>query len=113
MECEPYLTTDHRVMLEQQSDIFMGIRYLMRVTGAERTIIGIEGNKLDVAQSLRDHLPAGEPVAVEVAEVKYPQGAEKMLITALLGREVPSGGLPSDVGVVVVNVATTEWLFAR
>jgi electron transport complex protein RnfC len=107
VECEPYLTTDHRVMLEQQPDIFMGIRYLMRVTGAERAIIGIEGNKLDVAQSLRDHLPAGEPVAVEVAEVKYPQGAEKMLITALLGREVPSGGLPSDVGVVVVNVATT------
>jgi electron transport complex protein RnfC len=107
VECEPYLTTDHRVMMEQQADIFMGIRYLMKVTGAERTIIGVEGNKLDVAESLREHLPPGEPVDVEVVEVKYPQGAEKMLITALLDREVPSGGLPSDVNVVVVNVATT------
>ena len=92
---------------EQQPDIFTGIRYLMKVTGARRTIIGIEANKLDVADSLRAHLPAGDTVAVAVAQVKYPQGAEKMLITALLDREVPSGGLPSDVGVVVVNVATT------
>ncbi len=107
VECEPYLTTDHRVMLEQQPDIFTGIRYLMKVTGAKRTIIGIEANKLDVADSLRAHLPPGDPVSVAVAQVKYPQGAEKMLITALLDREVPSGGLPSDVGVVVVNVATT------
>jgi electron transport complex protein RnfC len=107
VECEPYLTTDHRVMLEQQADIFTGIRYLMKVTGAARALIGVEGNKLDVAESLRRHLPGdGEPVGVVVVEVKYPQGAEKMLITALLGREVPSGGLPSDVGVVVVNVAT-------
>jgi electron transport complex protein RnfC len=107
VECEPYLTTDHRVMLEQQPDIFSGIRYLMKVTGAKRTIIGIEANKLDVADSLRAHLPADQPITVAVAEVKYPQGAEKMLITALLDREVPSGGLPSDVHVVVVNVATT------
>jgi electron transport complex protein RnfC len=106
VECEPYLTTDHRVMLEQQGDIFTGIRYLMKVTGATRTVIGVEANKLDVAESLRQHLPAGEPVSVEVVAVKYPQGAEKMLITALLDREVPSGGLPSDVNVVVVNVAT-------
>jgi len=107
VECEPYLTTDHRVMVEQQADIFMGIRYLMKVTGARRCVIGIEANKLDVADALREHIPAGMQVAVEVAEVKYPQGAEKMLITALLGREVPSGGLPSDVGAVVINVATT------
>ncbi len=107
VECEPYLTTDHRVMVEQQADIFSGIRYLMKVTGAGRAIVGIEGNKLDVADSLRRHLPEGETdISVEVVAVKYPQGAEKMLITALLGREVPSGGLPSDVGVVVVNVAT-------
>ena len=107
VECEPYLTTDHRVMMEQQADIFTGIRYLMKATRAARTVIGIESNKLDVAESLRQKLPKNEPVSVEVLEVKYPQGAEKMLITALLGREVPSGGLPSDVGVVVVNVATT------
>ena len=107
VECEPYLTTDHRVMLEQQADIFTGIRYLMKVTGAGKTIIGIEANKVEVAESLRAQVPAGDPVTVEVVEVKYPQGAEKMLITALLDREVPSGGLPSDVDVVVVNVATT------
>lgn len=107
VECEPYLTTDHRVMVEQQADIFTGIRYLLKVTGAPRAIIGVEANKLEVAESLRAAAPADIPVAVEVVAVKYPQGAEKMLIQALLGREVPSGGLPSDIKVVSVNVATT------
>lgn len=105
-ECEPYLTTDHRVMLEQQPDIFTGIGYLLKASGAERAVIGVEANKRDVFESLREALPAGEPIAVELLAAKYPQGAEKLLIAALLGREVPSGGLPSDVGVVVVNVAT-------
>jgi len=107
VECEPYLTTDHRVMLEQQADIFTGIRYLLKVTGTARAIIGVEANKLDVVDALRAALPADLPATVEVVAVKYPQGAEKMLLRALLGREVPSGGLPSDVGVVSVNVATT------
>ena len=105
-ECEPYLTTDHRVMLEQQQDLFTGIRYILKATGAKRAIIGVENNKIDAAESLRANLPVGEPLSVEVVPAKYPQGAEKMLITALLGREVPSGGLPADVHVVVVNVAT-------
>lgn len=107
IECEPYLTTDHRVMLEQDADIFMGIRYLLKSTGAERAIIGIEANKQDAADHLRKLIPSDMPVTVEVVPVKYPQGAEKMLITSLLGREVPSGGLPIDVNAVVVNVATT------
>jgi electron transport complex protein RnfC len=107
VECEPYLTTDHRVMLEQREDIFTAIRYLLKATGAARAIIGVESNKLDVAQALLDALPPGGAVSVEVLPVKYPQGAEKMLIKALLGREVPSGGLPLEVGAVVVNVATT------
>lgn len=107
VECEPYLTTDHRVMIEQQADIYTGIRYLLKVTGAPRAIIGVEANKLDVVELLRAAAPADLPVSVEVVAVKYPQGAEKMLIAALLGREVPSGGLPSDVNVVTVNVATT------
>ena len=107
IECEPYLTTDHRVMLEQASDIFMGIRYLLKATRANRAIIGIEANKLDAAEHLNSNLPPDIPVAVEVVPVKYPQGAEKMLITSLLGLEVPSGGLPIDVGALVVNVATT------
>lgn len=106
VECEPYLTTDHRVMLEQAADVHTGIRYLLKATGAERAIVGIEANKLDAAERLRDTAPADLPVEARVVRVKYPQGAEKMLITALLGSEVPSGGLPSDVGVVVVNVAT-------
>jgi len=107
VECEPYLTTDHRVMLEQTADIHTGIRYLLKATGAERAIIGVEANKLDAADALRAAVPADLPVSVEVLEVKYPAGAEKMLITVLLGREVPSGGLPVELGVVVVNVATT------
>lgn len=107
IECEPYLTTDHRVMLEQREDIFTGMRYLLRATGARRAIIGVEANKPDAAEHLRAGLPDDLPATVELLRVKYPQGAEKMLITALLGREVPSGGLPLDVGVLCSNVATT------
>ena len=107
VECEPYLTTDHHVMLEQRDDIFEGIRYLMRITGVERVIIGVEANKPDAAAHLRAGVPEDLPVDVEVLRVKYPQGAEKMLITALLGREVPSGALPLDVHALCVNVATT------
>jgi len=105
-ECEPFLTTDHRVMLEHGEDVHRGIRYLLKATGAKRAVIGIEANKLDAAQALRAEAPGDVPVSIEVARVKYPQGAEKMLIAALLDKEVPSGGLPADVGVVVVNVAT-------
>ncbi len=106
IECEPYLTTDHRVMLEQDNDIFMGIRYLLKCTGAKKAIIGIEANKQDAADHLQKLIPDDLPVSVSVVPVKYPQGSEKMLITSVLGKEVPSGGLPIDVGIVVVNVAT-------
>ncbi len=106
IECEPYLTTDHRVMLEQDSDIFTGIRYLLKITGAGECLIGIEANKQDAADHLASRLPGDLPVRIRVVPVKYPQGSEKMLITSLLGREVPSGGLPIDAGCVVVNVAT-------
>ncbi|NLR91783.1 electron transport complex subunit RsxC [Flammeovirga agarivorans] len=107
VECEPFLTTDHRVMLEQAEDIFMGIRYLLKATGANECIIGIEANKKNAAKHLESLLPEDLPISVKVVPVKYPQGAEKMLITSVLDIEVPSGGLPIDVGVVVVNVATT------
>ena len=106
-ECEPYLTTDHRVMLEQREDLFRGIRYLLRAVGAERAIVGVEANKPDAAEHLRAGLPEDLPVEVQVLRVKYPQGAEKMLIHSLLGREVPAGGLPLEVGALCVNVATT------
>lgn len=109
-ECEPYLTTDHRVMLEHAADVMTGIPYLLKATGAKQAIIAVEANKQDAAESLRRAIPAGAPIRVEILPVKYPQGAEKMLITALLGREVPSGGLPADVQVVCVNVGTTAEL---
>jgi electron transport complex protein RnfC len=107
VECEPYLTTDHRVMLEQADDIFMGIRYILKVSGAERVIVAVEANKLDAADHLSEQFPADLNGSVEVLRVKYPQGAEKMLFSALLGREVPSGGLPLDVQALCCNVATT------
>ncbi len=107
VECEPYLTTDHRVMLEQEDDIFTGIKYLLKATGAKKAIIGIEANKQDAADHLSKHIPKGLRVSVQVLPVKYPQGAEKMLITSILGKEIPSGKLPIEAGAVVVNVATT------
>jgi electron transport complex protein RnfC len=106
VECEPYLTTDHRVMLEQTRDIFTGIRYLLKATGAERTIIGVEANKPDAALKLKDNIPTDLPVSIEVLNVKYPQGAEKMLIKTLLNREVPTGAHSVEIGVIGVNVAT-------
>ena len=107
VECEPYLTTDHRVMLEQSADIFTGIRYLLKATGAGEAIVAIEANKPDAARKLEAACPQDLPATVRVSPVKYPQGAEKMVIRSLLGREVPSGGLPADVGAICVNVATT------
>jgi len=107
VECEPYLTTDHRVMLEQTADVFSGIRYLLRATGARAAIIAVEENKQDAATKLRQSCPEDLPVSVQVCPVKYPQGAEKLVIKALLGREIPSGGLPADVHTICINVATT------
>jgi len=109
-ECEPYLTTDHRVMLEYSMDLFAGIRVAMKAVGAERAIIGIEDNKPDAIRELRKACPGDGSVTVGVMKTKYPQGAEKMMIKALLGREVPSGGYPSAVGVSVYNVATLAQL---
>jgi electron transport complex protein RnfC len=107
VECEPYLTTDHRVMLEQSADIFMGIRYLIRALGVNESIIAVEANKPDAASKLERECPGELPVSVRVCPVKYPQGAEKLVIKSLLGREIPSGGLPADIGALCVNVATT------
>lgn len=107
VECEPFLTTDHRVMLEQTEEIFMGIRYLLKLTKAERVIIGVEANKPDAAARLQNEFPSDIEGSVEVLRVKYPQGAEKVLFSALLGREVPSGKLPLDIHALCCNVATT------
>ncbi|MBT8420148.1 MAG: electron transport complex subunit RsxC [Gammaproteobacteria bacterium] len=111
-ECEPYLTTDHRVMLENSLNLFAGIRLTMRAVGAARAVIGIEDNKQDAIETLRAACPDDGSITVEEMKTKYPQGAEKMMLKALLGREVPSGGFPSAVGVSVYNVATLAQLGA-
>jgi electron transport complex protein RnfC len=105
VECEPYLTNDHRLMLERGGEILEGARIVMKVLGVHRACLGIEANKLDAIRHMQE-LAAGTGVQVVGLKVKYPQGAEKQLIKAVLGREVPSGGLPFDVGVVVQNVGT-------
>ena len=104
-ECEPYLTADYRVMLERGDDVLLGAQMISKILGVERTIVGIEENKPEAIENLRQ-LTGSAGGEVQVVETKYPQGAEKMLIKALLNREVPSGGLPMDVGVVVSNVGT-------
>jgi electron transport complex protein RnfC len=107
-ECEPYLTVDHRLMLERPGDILSGAGAIARAVGAERIILGIENNKPDAIEALTAEVSKEGLSGVEIVSLKtkYPQGGEKMLIKAILGREVPSGGLPMDVGVVVHNVGT-------
>ncbi|MCP4469223.1 MAG: electron transport complex subunit RsxC [Gammaproteobacteria bacterium] len=105
-ECEPYLTTDHRVMLEQPEDLIQGIKYALKATGTRRAIIGIEDNKLDAVETIRAHLHHEKFIEVRTVETRYPQGAEKLLVKSLLGKEVPEGGLPIDVGVIIHNVGT-------
>ncbi|UCC48379.1 MAG: electron transport complex subunit RsxC [Gemmatimonadota bacterium] len=105
-ECEPYLTTDHHIMLEYPERVHLGIRIMMRALSVDRVMIGIERNKPDAIEAIRATLPTDLDVTVHPLTVKYPQGAEKMLIKALLGREVPSGKLPLHVGVVVQNVGS-------
>ncbi len=105
-ECEPYLTTDHRVMLEQPERLLSGIRLVRKAVGAERVIIGIEDNKLDAVRVIRARLRPDDPIEVTVIEAKYPQGAEKMLVKSLLGIEIPSAGLPSEVGLMISNTGT-------
>jgi electron transport complex protein RnfC len=105
-ECEPYLTTDHRVMVEYPKQVLYGTRVVMRALGVERAIIGVEDNKPDAIAALREANADRPDITIEAVAAKYPQGAEKMLVKVLLGREIPSGGLPADVGLAVFNVAT-------
>jgi electron transport complex protein RnfC len=106
-ECEPYLTADHRLMIEKPDEIVSGLQIIMKAVGVSKGFIGIERNKPDAIAAM-EKAASGKPgITVSPLTVKYPQGAEKMLIKALTGREVPGkGGLPMDVGVVVQNVGT-------
>lgn len=107
VECEPYLTADHRAMLEMGDKILDGMSVIMKVLGTENGFIGIENNKPDAVEVMRDLIARrGLPYQVIPLKVKYPQGAEKMLIEAVIKRKVPTGGLPMDVGTVVNNVGT-------
>lgn len=105
-ECEPYLTTDHRTMVEFPERVHFGVRVMMHTLGVRRAVIGVEKNKPDAIEALRATVPADLDVTVFPLTVKYPQGAEKMLIKAVTGREVPSGKLPMHVGVVVQNAGS-------
>ena len=110
-ECEPFLTSDHRTMVEYPDQVIDGVRILNHFVKAEKTFIGIEDNKPDAIKILTEKAAqSGLPIEVVPLKVKYPQGAEKMLITAILKKEVPSGKLPLDVEVLVSNVSSIAGL---
>jgi electron transport complex protein RnfC len=113
-ECEPFLTCDHRLMLERPKEIILGVQLMAKVLGVKDVIIGVEENKIDAAERLNSSIFVLKPslggqslnLKVKILKTQYPQGGEKQLIKMLLNREVPSGGLPLDIGVVVNNVQT-------
>lgn len=110
-ECEPYITSDHRVMMEHPKCILTGIEAVIKAVGAEKAYVGIESNKPDAIAKLTENFGEYENINVVPVKAKYPQGSEKQLINAITGRQVPSGALPSDVGVVVLNIDTI-WAIA-
>ncbi|MDR2891070.1 MAG: electron transport complex subunit RsxC [Alistipes sp.] len=110
VECEPYLTSDHRVMLERTAETLVGVGLLARALGVSNIYIGVENNKPDAIEALRrtvgDLVRFLPPIEIVPLKVQYPQGGEKQLVKAVTGREVPSGALPIEVGCVVQNVGT-------
>jgi electron transport complex protein RnfC len=115
VECEPYLTTDHRLMLEHAEEIIEGAKIILTILGIHQCRIGVEANKMDAVEVLQKALGHGShdpfDLAVHALKVKYPQGSEKQLIESITGRRVPGFGLPFDVGVVVQNTATTKAIY--
>lgn len=105
-ECEPYLTADHHLMLLHPEKIVLGLKIAMKAVNVEKGFIGVEDNKTDAIEALVKAIGNDSRIEVYSLHTKYPQGAEKQLITAITGREVPSGGLPADAGVIVMNVGT-------
>jgi len=105
-ECEPYLTNDHRTMLERPEAVLRGTAIVREKIGAEKAVIGVEMNKPDAIEALRSRVEPSSSIEVVPLKVKYPQGAEKMLINAIFGLEVPAGKLPIDIGMVVNNIGT-------
>jgi electron transport complex protein RnfC len=105
-ECEPYLTADHHLMLAYPEKVVMGLKIAMKSVGVQKGFIGVEDNKEEAIEALVKAIGTDTSMEVYALHTKYPQGAEKQLIAAITGREVPSGGLPADAGVVVMNVGT-------
>ena len=103
-ECEPYLTSDYRVMIESSSLVFDGIEIIKKILGVAKCVIGIENNKPEAIKVMTDMAKGYNGTEIAVLKTKYPQGSEKHLIKAITGKEVPSGHLPADVGVVVNNI---------
>ncbi len=106
VECEPYLTADHQLMLEKGAEIVVGTKLLMKALKVGKAVIGIENNKPDAIRQMNELTAGEENISVQPLRVKYPQGGEKQLIKAVTRREVPSGKLPIEVGCVVQNVGT-------
>ena len=108
-ECEPYITSDHRCLLEDTHFILSGIKAVMKYLNISKCVIGIEGNKPDAIAKMQSAIDT-EGIEVKTLPCRYPQGAEKVLIETCTGREVPFPGLPSDVGVIVMNVTSTAFV---
>ena len=106
VECEPYLTSDHSLMMAKTEEILVGIELLMKAVGVNRAVIGIENNKPDAIKKFEKAVKSYQNIEVQALKVQYPQGGEKQLIDAVLRRQVPSGALPIAVGAVVQNVGT-------
>ncbi|MEG8947687.1 electron transport complex subunit RsxC [Rosettibacter firmus] len=106
-ECEPYLTRDYRLMIERTDDIISGLKLIMKAVNASKGIIGIEDNKIEAINKLKKALSNYSDISIIPLKTKYPQGAEKMLIKAVINREVPPGKLPFDVGCIIHNIGTT------
>ncbi len=107
-ECEPYITADDRLCREHPAELISGLKIIMKIFGLKEGHIGIEDNKPEAIKSLIVNLDASDGISVDILPAKYPQGAEKQLIYAITGREVPSGGLPAAVGCAVFNAATCK-----
>ncbi len=112
-ECEPYLSSDHRVMVEKPQEVIEGTRIAMKALGLTSALIGVETNKPDAIAALKEYIGADSDIKVVELDTKYPQGSEKMIIYATTGRKVPMGKLPSDVGCCVCNVDTMGALYRK
>lgn len=110
-ECEPYLTCDHRMMLEHGKEIIEGLKVILKLFPNAKGLIGIEDNKANAIKAMKQLTSSEERIEVKAVKTKYPQGAEKQLIYSLIGKEVPSGGLPADAGCIVQNVDTVYEIY--